>query len=421
MNLKLKFYIALFLFSVSLFSMAQNNPVFDTPERDTVIVNSGTDFLILSNVHDGDTGEQDLNFEVSSSDESILKIDSVSHTKGNKLALVWVSDQSVTGTVTISAVLSDEDGSATKDFEVWVSEYTHYGLKFEIHDAIFWQEVVPLNETPIYQTIVQTTNMGLTYNKLIPLTVSAGCNNPNLCDGHDFNTGFVEGYLVPKKTGEYSFYMNGANDFALFLSTSENFQNARVIAANSDDHGKVGTVVDSYRKSTPITLDSGKVYAIYAAQWNVHQETGGIKWELPGHFSTRFIERPYMYPEYDTKRPDAVRDITISATGDRFLRVTWDASSDNQKLTGYQVYLNGTKVNPHLVTTNYFVIEELNAKLSEKEINSANFNYAPVNTMMKIYDPLKLKDGFNYIKGDDIFYISNPGLGLWAYKGKFND
>ena len=40
--------------------------------------------------------------------------------------------------------------------------------------------------------------------------------------------------------------------------------------------------------------------------------------------------------------------------------------------------------------------------------------------MSKRYDPAKLKDGFNTLPdGEEIFYISNPALGLWALKSKF--
>ena len=31
----------------------------------------------------------------------------------------------------------------------------------------------------------------------------------------------------------------------------------------------------------------------------------------------------------------------------------------------------------------------------------------------------KLKDGFNTVGGEDVFYISNPALGLWALKKQF--
>lgn len=58
--------------------------------------------------------------------------------------------------------------------------------------------------------------------------------------------------------------------------------------------------------------------------------------------------------------------------------------------------------------------------ITKEEIENANFNYKNLETMMKKYDPEKLKDGFNTMPdGEEIFYISNPALGLWAYKGKF--
>lgn len=58
--------------------------------------------------------------------------------------------------------------------------------------------------------------------------------------------------------------------------------------------------------------------------------------------------------------------------------------------------------------------------LSKEEIESVNFNYADLNEMLQKYNPDKLKDGFNTLPdGEVIYYISNPALGLWAYKGRF--
>ena len=62
------------------------------------------------------------------------------------------------------------------------------------------------------------------------------------------------------------------------------------------------------------------------------------------------------------------------------------------------------------------------AHISRKEIESAYLKYSDINDMMKRYDPHKLKDGLNKLpNGEEIFYISNPALGLWAYKGRFNE
>lgn len=54
------------------------------------------------------------------------------------------------------------------------------------------------------------------------------------------------------------------------------------------------------------------------------------------------------------------------------------------------------------------------------EVRSVGFNAVPYDTMAARYNPEKLKDGFNTMPdGEEIFYISNPALGLWAYKEKF--
>lgn len=58
--------------------------------------------------------------------------------------------------------------------------------------------------------------------------------------------------------------------------------------------------------------------------------------------------------------------------------------------------------------------------LSQQEIESVNFKYADLNKMTAKYDPEKLKDGVNVLpNGEEIFYISNPAVGLWAYKNRF--
>jgi nickel-dependent lactate racemase len=60
-------------------------------------------------------------------------------------------------------------------------------------------------------------------------------------------------------------------------------------------------------------------------------------------------------------------------------------------------------------------------KISKEEIQSVKFQYADLSSMMKKYNPEKLKDGFNRMPdGEEIFFISNPALGLWAYKGRFS-
>jgi nickel-dependent lactate racemase len=57
--------------------------------------------------------------------------------------------------------------------------------------------------------------------------------------------------------------------------------------------------------------------------------------------------------------------------------------------------------------------------LTREEIITAGFGYENLSSMTKKYDPQKLKYGYNEVAGEEIFFIPNPGLGLWAYRGRF--
>jgi nickel-dependent lactate racemase len=59
--------------------------------------------------------------------------------------------------------------------------------------------------------------------------------------------------------------------------------------------------------------------------------------------------------------------------------------------------------------------------LTKQEIEGVGFKYADLKVVSARYDPAKLKDGQNTLPdGEQIFYISNPALGLWAHRGRFS-
>ena len=61
-----------------------------------------------------------------------------------------------------------------------------------------------------------------------------------------------------------------------------------------------------------------------------------------------------------------------------------------------------------------FTITYCAGKLTEEEVRGAAFQYMPYEQAAAKYDPCKLVDGFNTVDGEEIFYISNPALGLWV-------
>ena len=59
--------------------------------------------------------------------------------------------------------------------------------------------------------------------------------------------------------------------------------------------------------------------------------------------------------------------------------------------------------------------------MTRDEIEGVGFDYAPLDEMMERYDVPSLRDGWNTVGGEDVYYISNPALGLWAHPDRFKD
>ena len=59
-------------------------------------------------------------------------------------------------------------------------------------------------------------------------------------------------------------------------------------------------------------------------------------------------------------------------------------------------------------------------KVTKEEIEGVHFKYMPYDEAVKRYDPAKLKDGYNTLPdGEEIYYTSNPALGLWADRNRY--
>ena len=66
-----------------------------------------------------------------------------------------------------------------------------------------------------------------------------------------------------------------------------------------------------------------------------------------------------------------------------------------------------------------FSITYCPAKLTREEIEGVNFRYQDLSRALEEYDPNTLRQGRNVVNGEEVFFISNPGLGLWAVANKF--
>lgn len=74
----------------------------------------------------------------------------------------------------------------------------------------------------------------------------------------------------------------------------------------------------------------------------------------------------------------------------------------------------------HASSEGRFRITWCPAKLSREEVEGVGYAYGDCAEMMRRYDPAKLQHGFNRVDDEDIFFVANPGLGLWAHRSRLN-
>ncbi|MGE5569280.1 MAG: hypothetical protein ACM3S5_09620 [Rhodospirillales bacterium] len=109
-------------------------------------------------------------------------------------------------------------------------------------------------------------------------------------------------------------------------------------------------------------------------------------------------------------------DKLIRKYGYRGTPATLQAVKENADLAGN---LSAAAHLIHGSSEGRFEITYCPGHLTREEIEGVNFRYASLDSMMKRYDPAKLRDGWNEVDGEEVFYVSNPALGLWAYRGRF--
>ena len=88
----------------------------------------------------------------------------------------------------------------------------------------------------------------------------------------------------------------------------------------------------------------------------------------------------------------------------------------------HQELRNNLSAAAHLIhgsSEGRFKITYCPGHLTKEEIESVSFEHADLKEMTSRYNLRKLKDGFNMVNGEEIFFVSNPGIGLWAIKNQF--
>jgi nickel-dependent lactate racemase len=167
------------------------------------------------------------------------------------------------------------------------------------------------------------------------------------------------------------------------------------------------TVLDQPLKKTVVYLDPSEFKSTWLGNKSIYRTRMAMadKGEL-------IILAPGLKEFGEDKEIDRL----IRKYGYRGTPSTLKSLDENKEL------MNNLSAAAHLIhgsSEGRFSITYCPGYLTRQEIESVNFRYADLKSMMKKYDPAKLHEGVNRLTdGEEIYYISNPAVGLWASKDK---
>ncbi len=123
-----------------------------------------------------------------------------------------------------------------------------------------------------------------------------------------------------------------------------------------------------------------------------------------------------LAPGVDRFGEDATIDRLIREFGYRGSRHTQQMVATHEELAA------NLAAAAHLIhgsSEGRFAITYAAGGLSRSAVEGVGFRCGELAALRERYDPRRLRDGWNAVAGERIFYVSNPGLGLWSTRARF--
>ena len=172
----------------------------------------------------------------------------------------------------------------------------------------------------------------------------------------------VYGYICPPATGNYIFWIASDNSGELWLSTTSNATDKIRRAYNTSGTNSRQWNKYSTQKSVAVALTAGQKYYVEAL---MKEGTGNdhlaVGWAKPGQSTSspgEVIPGTYLSTtnNTDTQAPTAPGNLLAANITSTTFTLSWTASTDNNGVTGYDVYRNGVKINTaNIIGTAYSV------------------------------------------------------------------
>ncbi len=177
------------------------------------------------------------------------------------------------------------------------------------------------------------------------------------------------GYLIAPVTGTYKFALASDDQGELYLSTDCKAANKVKIASCSTSVKKGLFTATPNQVSAGVTLQAGKVYYLEALQVDGRYEDFiQITWIKPGSSDTITIPSKNLLSSYsgadcvapiildDVTPPSSPTNLAFVSAGSTYIAVTWNASTDNKSVKGYEILVNGKTVGTTMgAATNMYV------------------------------------------------------------------
>ncbi|HEY2546848.1 MAG TPA: hypothetical protein VGI46_12340 [Candidatus Acidoferrum sp.] len=108
---------------------------------------------------------------------------------------------------------------------------------------------------------------------------------------------------------------------------------------------------------------------------------------------------------------DATIDKLIRQFGYRDSPATLEAVKKSEEL---RANLSAAAHLIHGSSRGRFTITYCPGRLAREEVTAAGFQYGDLKSVASKYNPEKMKQGYNTVDGEEVFFVPNPGPVLWT-------
>ncbi len=295
-----------------------------------------------------------LSFDFTSSNPAVASNPTAIYQSGDQ-TVVLDFDGGASGEATLSVDISDGGTVvASQSFDIQAASQIgpdNGGIQYVASDVAHWQP------RPYKQVVTAKTGYPVLLDESYIVWQLSESSGQAETDANYFFHGIMSGIIIPKETGTYHFEIegDGEGEHTLWLAEGLDYSNF----PNESNPLSPSSYVAFENTPGSITLEAGKAYYFEGHHrqiindWEIE-----IQWSTPGNPALRRLTSADVAQYVDTELPTAPAALT-GTVGETIAQLSWEASTDNDAVAGYHVFVNGARVSDELLTARSFLVEGL--------------------------------------------------------------